>query len=353
MMAVSDNVASFHRRPKLNLDADVGGTLLDRLRSDPPFKEAWKRKLRTKDKSIEACATRIITYARNAGCDDQTCYDLLVTWQRSHGEAPITELAWYNDIITKAKEAEAVAREAETTALALDSYRKGSIKHTREEALQSLSALLGVDATTSIESIKRYRTDPRSYVIALANGSYIECSSQQVLLSQKSLGGLLWDYASISMPTFKRSEWENVKRCLLQCLEDVEVSADATHLGECKEWLQVYLRTHLRPERVHETQVRMALDGEAALLVDEVWFSMEKFRRVMMLQRSTALPSKEILSVRLKQIGCEYQQHKAFRTTEGRNTSRSLWRAPRDIAQEAIREAHERQSRSADVFESI
>lgn len=338
-MATTDNVTTFPVRPHgaLNLKADVGGTLLDRLRQEQPFREAWKRKLRTKDKSVDACATRIVEYALKDGCDDQTIYDLLVTWQRSYKEDPVSEVAWYKGFIAKAREVEANAREAELTALALNAYREGT-KHTREEALQSLSALLGVNATTTITSVERYHTDPRSYVIKLGNGSYIECKTQNELRSQEKLAGALLDYASIVMPTFKQAEWNNVLRCIRDCIEDVETSTDSTHLGECKEWLVSYLHRHLRPERVHEGQVRMALEGEAAVLDGEVWFSMDRFRRFIMLSCSER-PAKEILAVRLQQIGCEYQQHKPLRPSGRTNTSRSLWRAPQEIAQEAMKTA--------------
>lgn len=194
----------------------------------------------------------------------------------------------------------------------------------REEKLMQLSTLSGTD----IVSVQRFHTDPRSYVVRLGNGSYLEFKTGDDLFSQAKLSGALRDYANVIMHPYKAAEWKNVQEHIIACVEDVDSADEATHLGSVIAWLRTYLRKHLRPEMERDGQVRAALDNRPAVLDGAIWFSMNDFKRGIMLEASTNPPAHSILSVRLRQIGCEYVPQVALRPSGERNNSRSLWRAP-------------------------
>lgn len=303
-------------------DADVKASVLDLLKADSLFKQAWERKRRVKDNSMAACEAIITEHAVRAGLDEQTICNLLIAWKRHHGDDFVRDPSYYVRAIAK-------ARTADERAQLLGTVGAGKTL-TREDALQRLSSLLTVDVT----SIQRFMTDPRSYVMRLSNRSYIEFKTSDELMSQKRVAGALFDYADVVMPSFKNAEWDKVVTCMIDCIEDVESSFESTHLGATITNLRSYLLRHLRPEMSHEAQKRMMIEGKPALLDGRIWFSMDGLRRSILMDSPEQPPAKEILSVRLKQIGCEYAPHKSLRPSGESNTSRSRWCAPTDFLSE-------------------
>jgi hypothetical protein len=306
--------------------ADVSASQLDLLKKDYPHcKPAWERKMRVKDNSASACEAVIAESAVMADFDDQTICNFLIASKRYHGDDFVSDPDYYARTITRAR---AVCERAQLLNAARSN---GNLP--REEALRQLSSLLTVDVT----SIQRFHTDPRSYVMRLDNGSYIEFKCHSELLKQTKLAGALFDYARIVMPTFKNAEWVNVKKYIAAAIENVESSSESTHLGSCIGWLTAYLRRHLRPEMEREGQVRSAVEGKPAFIDGLIWFSMDGFKRSIMLESSSQPPAQAILSVRLKQIGCAYVPHKALRPSSEVNVSRSLWSAPKDFMNEELK----------------
>lgn len=306
----------------IDVAADVSASQLDLLKKDSRFKQAWERKLRVRDNSVSACEAIIAERAVWEELDDQTICNLLIASKRYHGDDFVSDADYYARTI-------AHARNAYERAQLLNSARSnGNLP--REEALRQLSSLLTVD----VISIQRFHTDPRSYVMRLDNGSYIEFKCQSELLKQTRLAGALFDYANVNMPSFKNAEWVSVKKYIGASIENVESSSESTHLGSCIAWLTTYLRRHLRPEMEREGQVRSAAEGKPAIIDGRIWFSMDGFKRSIMLESSSQPPAQAILSVRLKQIGCAYVPHKALRPSGGVNVSRSLWSAPEDFISE-------------------
>jgi hypothetical protein len=301
--------------------ADVSASQLDLLKKDSRFKQAWERKLRVKDNSVSACEAIIAERAVWEELDDQTICNLLIASKRYHGDDFVSEADYYTRAI-------AHARNAYERARLLNSNENLS----REEALRQLSFLLTVEVT----SIQRFLTDPRSYVMMLANGSYVEFKTSSELLSQAKLSGALVDYANVIMPSFKSKEWDKVTSLMPLCMEDVESSVESTYLGSCIAWLRTYLRRHLRLDMEHEGQMKAAMEGKPAIIDEAIWFPMDGFKRSILME-SGEQPPKTVLAVRLEQIGCVYEKRKALRVGEF-HTTRSLWRAPNDfLSDEEVR----------------
>lgn len=303
-------------------DADVKASELELLKSDSQFKQAWDRKRRVKDQSASAYESVIADLAVRAECDDQNICNLLIAHRRTHGESFKPEPDYYARVIAEARARKAVAEK-------LQSYGAKK-KHSREEALADLSSLLSVRVT----SIQRFMTDPRSYVMRLDNGSYVEFRTSREMFDQNSLRQALIDYASVKIPRFKNDEWDDVENCMIECVEDVESSSESTHLGATIEWLRTHLRKHLRPDMPRDGQISAAIEGKPAVLDGGICFSMDGLKRSIMLESSEQPPAKTILAVRLKQIGCEYQPQVSLRPSGGSNTSRSLWFVPMDFKTE-------------------
>lgn len=303
-------------------DADVTASELDLLKTDAQFKQAWDRKRRVTDQSASAYESVIADLAMRAECDDQKICNLLIAHRRTHGEGFKPERDYYERVITEARARMAVAEK-------LKSY--GARKtHSREEALADLLTLLSVRVT----SIQRFMTDPRSYVMRLDNGSYVEFRTSREMFDQNSLRQALIDYTSVKIPRFKNVEWDDVENCMIECVEDVESSSESTHLGATIEWLRTYIRKHLRPDMPRDGQISAAIEGKPAVLDGGICFSMDGLKRSIMLESSEQPPAKTLLAVRLRQIGCEYQPQVSLRPSGGSNTSRSLWFVPMDFKTE-------------------
>lgn len=301
-------------------DADVTTTELDLLfKADSQAKTTWSRKLRRKDQSASAYIAALVDIAVRAGWDDQSITNLVITSRRMHGDDFEPEPDYYARVIAQARAGEAVAER-------LRSYGEDK-KHSREEALADLSAMLGVLVT----SIQRFHTDPRSYVVRLGNGSYIECKTSNELTEQAKLTQALFDYANVTTPKLSHDDWHKVKKCIAACVEDVESASESTHLGATISWLRTHLRKHLRPDMERNAQIEAAKEGKPAILDGRICFSMDGLKRSIMLESSEQPPGRAILAVRLEQIGCEYKPQVSLRSSGGKNTSRSLWFVPKDF----------------------
>lgn len=306
--------------PHADVKADKRDSFLEK---DPMRKLAYERKRRVKDKSAGAHLAELIGYAVSDGdWTDQELTDFCIHWRRKHGESFKSDPKYYAAIIARAREAEERKEVLRVGA---------SADQPREEKLMQLSTLLGADIT----SVQRFQTDPRSYVVRLGNGSYLEFKNGDDLFTQSKLRGALRDYASVIMPPYKAAEWMNVEGHIIACVEDVDSADEATHLGSVIAWLRTFVRKHVRPDMVKEGQLRAVLDGRPAQFAVKgepvrVWFSMEGFKRSIMLESSTMPPSHALLAVRLKQIGCVYEK-KVSIFVDGNDTTRSLWSAPDDF----------------------
>lgn len=297
-------------------DADVKATPLESLLANEPlFKAAYERKRRVKDQSAGTYERELVGFAVRAKWTDQEACNLIIKWRRTHGESFRPDPKYYAATIAQVRAAE---ERKEVLSVGAGAGQP------REEKLMQLSTLVGADIT----SVQRFHTDPRSYVVRLGNGSYLEFKNGDDLFSQSKLRGALRDYANVIMPQYKAAEWMNVEKHIVACVEDVDSADEATHLGSVIAWLRTYLRKHLNRDMVRDGQVRAARDGRPAVIDGAIWFSMNDFKRGIMVEASTNPPAHSILSVRLKQIGCEYVPQVALRPSGEGNTSRSLWRVP-------------------------
>ncbi|HVG33580.1 MAG TPA: hypothetical protein VM911_10885 [Pyrinomonadaceae bacterium] len=304
-------------RPQLFLvsDADVPASKRDALLESKQAKQLWEHRLRGQDQSLETYHFGLSKLARKAGWTDQEIVNLCIAFSRKHGEDLNLRHDYFTLLLARVK-ADEVQEQT------LQAIEKGEVSST-DDALDKLSLLLGVEVT----SIQRFHTDPRSYVMRLGNGSYVEFKTQNELTEQGKLAGALFDYANAVMPPFKNTEWKNVKTCIGACIEDVESSSEATHLGAMISYLRTYLRRHLRAEMERDGQVRAAIEGKPAVLDGAIWFAMDGLKRSILLE-SSEQPAKALIAVRLRQIGCAYQKQVSLRPSGEGNTSRSLWRVP-------------------------
>ena len=306
----------------VNATADLLDDELTPLTQDRRFKAAWERNSnwRGTDKTAGAYEAYLAEYVLALGWEEQKVCDLLIKWRRKHGWNFESETTYYARTLAKAGAKADQARLL--SSIHLDT------RLAPEEALRLLSDAL----TVPVASIQRYKSDPPRYVLTLGKRKFAECSGHE-LASQKGLGGILFDYANVDMPSFKAKEWPRVKHLIICCIQDVESAAEATHLGSTANHLRTYLRRMFRHEM---DQQKAAVEGKPALLNDGLWFSMDGLRRSIKLESTELPPTKAMLDMRLKQIGCAYKRHRDLRPQGESNTTRSLWRVPNDIADEVI-----------------
>jgi hypothetical protein len=322
MMATTDNVKSFIPRLVVKADAEPPRSkLLSLSKTDSIFKGVFERRTwRRRDKKAETLEPFMVQCAVDAEWEDQEICNLIIDWRRQHEEDFIEDPKHYRDLIDKAR---AVSERA-ASLRAIDP----KTQLPRAEALQQLSQLLEV----KVVAVQRFTTDPVSYALKLGNTSkLVELATRVHLLEQRSLAGDLFDYASVIMPTFKAEEWRKVQALICASVETVESAPEFQYLGSCREWLRTYLSRSLRTHP--DVDQRKALSDKQAGIIDgEIWFPIDGLRRSIM-QTEQKPPTKAILSVRLKNIGCHYDPRFELRYSDV-NTSRSLWRAPADILSE-------------------
>lgn len=320
-MASANTVKPFTPRLAVEDKAEPPRAKLNALiKADTIFKGVFERRSwRRRDKKTESFESFMVQCAVDAEWEDQEICDLLIDWRRTHAEPFIDDPKHYRKLIDKAR---AVAdREAQLRAI------DPKAQLPRAEALRQLCVLLEVE----IAAVQRFTTEPMHYVLLLTNKPQrpVELATREQLLDQRNLAGALFDYANVIMPSFKPEEWKKVKALIASSMETFEAAPQFQHLGGCREWLREYLKRSLRTHADRDQQ-KALVDGQAGMVDGEIWFPMEGLRKSILLTVVDKAPSKGILSVRLQQIGCAFNDRVDLRC-DGLHTSRSLWRAPSDI----------------------
>ncbi len=191
---------------------------------------------------------------------------------------------------------------------------------TADESRELVSTLVGV----SITKMERYPAEPPVYLLTVGNDKTITLGDSNSFLNQQRFRGVLIDYMNHNMDVFKTAEWRQIISRMLEFIEDLPGSDEATHLGAATQWLATYIRDHIRAERVEEAQRIAILERKPGIMEDDDWFSMARLRGYVKKEFGETLSAGD-LSVRLKQIGCQFVDQKSFRTEEA-NHCRSLWR---------------------------
>ena len=274
----------------------------------------------------------LANYGVQLGLSDQETANLIIAWRRLHGHdlKKAMRQDYMASTILKARashEHRSAEEEFETAAHLRDSEYE--TPETREAVRESISKVLGVE----IKRILRFMSEEPSYLLIM-NGGEVMLPTVADLIEPQRLRRHIAKSGGryVQMPA--KGKWPIVANQLLRLCEDIEVSPEATDVGETEAWLSDYLET-----------VPMCSLGEGApdqcpFVHSNHWhIFLEPFHRWVVTTRMVTITQKDIQK-RLRRCGCKRQRLNV--KIGSRRTTRRVWILPGTVEtdDEAPRNAH-------------
>lgn len=220
----------------------IGGQIdllkIDTLRTnDPRFADTWERKRKDlKDQSASAYDLAICHAAMGAGCSDQECADLILTWRRKHGEdeAKANRRDYLTRTIGRAKE----SRQSQIAIAEMDTHPAPSADRMtpskRTEILRRLSKVFQVPVTGWIKQGREQSV----YSLRIGSDQEVLIGSSRNVLDRRAFEMRLYESVNIILP--KKLNWRRVCEYLASVCELIE-NEDASMQTQFCGWLLEYL----------------------------------------------------------------------------------------------------------------
>jgi hypothetical protein len=280
------------------IDADTFEALSDNI---PKFKQTWQRKRRDlQDQSGSSYDMALANLAMGAGLDDQTIVNLLISHRRKHNDEK-PRLDYYQRTLAEAHNKMQAKREvAQAASQPSDPNDKDGIRG-------DLKTLLGFE----IVKIEKQLTEPPAFIVHFAGGKVKNMGDARGLIDQHLFRNHVANTIGKVVKQMKVPLWESAAQKLLDLAEDVEISEEATEVGELREILSTYISEHLvlgATEKQHRAIAARhqpaVLNGKVAVHALELWkyakrnygYRKEKKDLVGLLKRVHA--TREVFNVR-------------------------------------------------------
>lgn len=298
---------------------------------DGSFERTWKRARKDfTDQSASSYDLSIATQCAQMGFSDQEIANTIFAWRRMHKED--TQKALRQDYmartISKARTVADRDRLSDEVEERMDGLREAkqtgdpeAIKETRQGAWEPLIAQLD---SLMVLHLFRYNTEPPTFdletVLGTVNLGPIEAITNWYRFYNSILGTL-----GHSIPQAKQAAWHQFCSKLPELWEDQDVGLEATDRGQMQSWLTQYI-----------SQRPPAGDADEAALSEYPFIDdagrtclfLNGFKRWLFIQHQEKIGPK-VLATRLKQFGADYGSINV--TIDGKRTSRSIWRLPKDV----------------------
>jgi hypothetical protein len=235
------------------IDTDTFEALSDNI---PKFKATWNRTRKDlQDQSGSSYDMALANMALGAGIDDQTTVNLLIAHRRKHkDEKP--RLDYYQRTLAEARNKMFVQRERAQVA---NHHRDPDDK----PGIQAdLKTLLGFD----IVKIEKQLTEPPTFIVHFDNGKIKNMGDAKGLIDQHVFRNHIANTIGRVVRQMKVPMWESVAQKMLDLAIDVEISDEATEVGELREILTSYLTEHLLSNATEKQHRAVAARHQPAVI---------------------------------------------------------------------------------------
>jgi hypothetical protein len=205
------------------IDADTFEALSDNI---PKFKQTWQRKRRDlQDQSGSSYDMALANLAMGAGLDDQTIVNLLIATGVS---TVMKSLDW---ITTSARLQKHAVMQA--TVNVAQAANKPYDPNDKDGITGDLKTLLGFE----IVKIEKQLTEPPAFIVHFAGGKVKNMGDARGLIDQHLFRNHVANTIGKVVKQMKVPLWESAAQKMLDLAEDVEISDEATEVGELREIL--------------------------------------------------------------------------------------------------------------------
>lgn len=235
------------------LDTDTFEALCDNV---PKFRLTWQRKRKDlQDQSGSSYDMALANMALAYGMDDQTTVNLLVAHRRKHADEK-PRLDYYQRTIAEARNVMQVHRErAQAASKTYDPADAAGIR-------ADLYTLLGIE----IVKIEKQLTEPPAFIMYFANGKAKNMGDAKGLIDQKLFRNHVANSIGRMVKQMKLPLWESAVQKMLDLAIDVEISDEATEIGELREILNTYLTEHLLTNATEKQHRAVAARHQPAVI---------------------------------------------------------------------------------------
>jgi len=299
------------------------------LEIDAEFKAAWiKTNDKSKDNSVSGYHFRMTRIALMAGWKDQEIANLLIAWNRRHGEdlTKITKRPDYmvrtieNARITVSKDlAEDYAEEL--TQLSGSKYEDTLKESLKKKGLQAISHHLGFEV---LKLIKYPMEKGHKYKMETAKGDIYFQHQKEMVTKAKFIERIFSEVNKAISITNKN--FEIIKSTYANIMEVVEISAENSVQGRMKLWLSEYLENKPLLDQ-HE-----AVADQRPFVFDDHWYIYPTSFKSWAYRAKHDRDDMKTMSFDLSVVGCIERRFNPNKpNTENERIKKMAWMVPHTI----------------------
>jgi hypothetical protein len=311
----------------LKADAEPSAHLLDMsMELDSKFSSTWQKKRKDmKDQSTSSYHMSLATQAVQMNWPDQEIANLLIAWNRRHGEGIEKPMRLDYIEVTLAKAKKNVGKliveqyEDEVEPILGTEYQKHLSEQNREKVITFLSQLISCQI---YELVKYCDQDEPSYKLRTSVGD-VKYRNTDELLSQTKFRNRFFGQTnhSIEIP---RGKWGGFRQALTVIIHEVHVTVESTIKGKMKNWLTEYL------DDAPQWDQDQAVMGREPFVKDGFWhLYMDKFQSWVFARKGV----NQKFTVDMDTIGAKEKRIQPINPykDDQTKTSRVVWRIPKKI----------------------
>ena len=311
------------------LDGDKMNELADKFGAK--FKDSYDRTkpLPGGDQSASAYDASLAMYGVMAGWDDQSIADILIMSRRKARQDLKLRQDYYARTIasasaevTKAEGIEELLSQAQSTPES-NAAENITEEEARRRQLDSLSTVLKV----KVDRIVKYDVDPDPiFWMEIGGSRRVKIGTVDIITEQKKFGNKVLAAISASLPDFKREQWKQISRLIVNCAELAQGIAD----GRFEDSVKNLIHEYLLDRRIEEDDDVGAATCQPFRKVDVVYIHLDSFIAWIYQTRHMNYLRQDLAQY-LTNAGCVVRQCRFTMPKSGKKMSRNFWVVPADL----------------------
>lgn len=311
------------------LDGDKMNNLADKF--GQKFRDSYDRTkpLPGGDQSASAYDASLAMYGVMAGWDDQAIADILIMSRRkAHQDLKLRQDYYARTIasaraeVTKAEGIEELISQAQTTpeSIAAENITE---EEARRRQLDSLSTVLQV----KVDKIIKYDMDPDPiFWMEIGGSRRVKIGTVDIITEQKKFGNKVLATIGASLPDFKREQWKQISRLIVNCAELAQGITD----GRFEDSVKNLVHEYLIDRRTEEDDDVGAATCQPFKRQDVTYIHIDSFIAWIYQTRHMNYLRQDLAQY-LTNAGCVVRQVRFTMPKSGKKMSRNFWVVPADL----------------------
>lgn len=304
------------------------------ITNDEKFALSWERR-RTDfaDQSGSAYDMSLSTIAASAGWSDQEIANLLISARRKHSDDLKLRVDYYQRTISKAKtRIEGDRAMQEIVEGGDEAALGGTAVHVDPDARAKILDMVSKAMGIRISRVVKQGKEIANYSLILGDGLEVLIGKSSALMDLRTVRARVYAVADVAVKSMKAAEWLKVCNMFRHVMEHVE-NPQATYKAQAIGWLRAYV-----PQSTCFTEEDWARALEPNLPFrrgSHLYVHADSLRKWLRVQVGVSVDIAEIWAgLKL----CGFTTETVAARPEGKPVSRSYWKGPEEVLNEAAPE---------------